>query len=191
MLGCIVSDFSTVSTGCRRLRVPVTVHVTLPSNARRQTQSLLEQDQLRCSVNARWFTRRTFTTGYSAVESTNPQRSYVSTQNYAVTLPPLYKSSTESSKYSTMVEMDLLLPESISTPSVSTDLLNVSYTLDLTMKFESSANGSFKSPYSANLSLPVALRTAQASSMISRRSFDPLLGFVEEHSLFAPPPYAY
>ena len=190
MLGYVVSDTSTVSTGCRRLTVPVTVQVTLPSNARRQTRSSFGQDQLRCSVKARWFTRRTFTTGYSAVEST-VHSDRVSTQNYAVTLPPLYKSSTKSSKYTTMVEMDLLLPESISTPSVSTDLLNVSYTLDLSMKFEASGNGLFKSPYNANLSLPVTLRAAQPSTMISRRSFDPFLGFVEEQCLYAPPPYVH
>jgi len=188
MLGSIVSDSSTVSTGCRRLTVPITVNVSLPSNVRRQAESLLESDQLRCSVKAQWFSRRKFTTGFMAVEST-VHSDRVSTQNYAVTLPPLYKSDAESSKYTTMVELDLLLPESIATPSVSTDVLNINYTLDLSMKFESSGNESFKSPYSAHLSLPVALRATQSHSMISRRTFDPLLGFVEEQSLFAPPPY--
>lgn len=189
MLGSIVSDSSTVSTGCRRLTVPITVNVSLPSNARRQAQSL-ERDQLRCSVNAKWFSRRTFTTGFAAVEST-VHSDRVSTQNYALTLPPLYKSDSQSSRYTTMVELDLLLPESISTPSISTDLFNIDYTLELSMKFESGGNSSFKGAYTANMSLPVALRAAQSHSMISRRTFDPILGFVDEQTLFAPPPYVY
>jgi hypothetical protein len=190
MLGCLVSDPSTVSTGCRRLTVPISVNISLPSHVRRQAQSLLENEQLKLSVKAQWFARRTFTTGYAAVESTI-HSDRVSTQNYAVTLPPLYKSSTQSSKYTTTVELDLLLPESISTPTISTDILNVNYTLDLSMKFEASGNDSLKSAYSASFSLPVALRALEANSMISRRAFDPLLGFVEEQSLFAPPPYVY
>ncbi|KAJ9612298.1 hypothetical protein H2200_003895 [Cladophialophora chaetospira] len=190
MLGSIVSDSSTVSTGCRRLTVPITVNVSLPSNARRQAQSLLERDQLRCSLKAQWFSRRTFKTGSAAVEST-VHSDRVSTQNYAVTLPPLYKSNAESSKYTTMVELDLLLPESIATPSISTDVLNVNYTLDLSMKFEGSRSESFKSAYTAHMGLPVALRASQSYAMISHRTFDPLLGFVEEQSLFAPPPYVY
>ncbi|KIW71157.1 hypothetical protein PV04_03355 [Phialophora macrospora] len=190
MLGCVVSDSSTVSTGCRRLTVPISVNISLPSNVRRQAQSLLESEQLKLSVKAQWFAKRTFTTGYSAVESTI-HSDRVSTQNYAVTLPPLYKSSTQSSKYTTTVELDLLLPESISTPTISTDILNINYTLALNMKFEASGNDSLKSPFIASFSLPVALRASQAYSMISRRAFDPLLGFVEEQSLFAPPPYVY
>ena len=189
-LGCIVSDFSTAGTGCRSLTIPVSVNVSLPSNARRQAQSLSEKDPLRCSVKAQWFTRRTFTTGSSAVEST-VRSDRVSTQRYAVTLPPLYKSGPQGSKYTTMMELDLLLPESTSTPSISTDLLKVEYTLDLAMKFEATGNDSLKGPYTANFSLPVALQPAQHNSMISRRTFDPLLGFVEEQSMYAPPPYVY
>jgi len=190
MLGSIISDFSTVSTGCRRLTVPISVNVSLPSNLRRHGQSLSEKDQLRCTVKAQWFTRRTFTTGSSAVEST-VRSDRVSSQQYSLPLPPLYRSSTESSKFTTMVEVDLLLPESMSTPTISTKLLDVSYTLDLTIKVEASGNDSLKSPYVASFSLPLALRAASPNSMISRRSVDPVLGFVEEQSLFAPPPYVY
>ncbi|EXJ62737.1 hypothetical protein A1O7_03175 [Cladophialophora yegresii CBS 114405] len=190
MLGCIVPDASTVSTGCRRLTVPILVNVSLPSNVRRQSQSLLENEQLKLSVKAKWFTRRTFTTGSSAVESTI-HSDRVSTQNYAVTLPPLYKSSTESSKYTTTVELDLLLPESILTPTISTDILNINHTLDLNMKFETSGDNLLRSSFTTNFSLPVALGASQANSMVSLRTFDLLLGLVEEQFLFAPPPYVY
>jgi hypothetical protein len=190
LLGYLISDFSTVSTGCRRLTIPVTVNVTLPEGSRRQAQSLLEKEQLSWSVKAQWFSRRTFTTGSSAVEST-VHSDRVSSQQYAVVLPPLYKSNQESSKYTATVEMDLLVPESISTPSVSTDLLNIGYTLDLSMKLEANGNGFFKSPYTASFSSPVALHAAQPHSMISSRTIDPVLGLFEEQSLFAPPPYVY
>jgi len=187
MLGSIVSDFS---TGCRRLTVPVSVNIHLPSNGRRQAQAVLENDHLRCSVKAQWYTKRTFTTGIAAVEST-VHSDRLSTQRYNVTLPPLYKSSSESSTYTTMVELDLLLPESTSTPSFSTDLLKIGYTLDLAMKFEASGSEALKGAYTTNFSLPVALRPAKADSMIHHRSFDPLLGYVQEQSMYAPPPYVY
>nr|XP_016247271.1 uncharacterized protein PV07_06835 [Cladophialophora immunda]KIW27055.1 hypothetical protein PV07_06835 [Cladophialophora immunda]OQU99711.1 hypothetical protein CLAIMM_05306 [Cladophialophora immunda] len=190
LVGCAVNDLSTASTGCRRLTVPVSVNVALPSHIRRQAQSQLENDMITCSGTARWFAKRTFTTGSSAVEST-VHSDRASTQKFAMTLPPLYKLSTETSKYTTSMELELLLPESISTPSISTDLLKVSYTLDLSMRFEASGNDSLKGPYTANFSLPVALRAAQPQSLISRRSFDPLLGLVEEQSMYAPPPYVY
>ncbi|OCT50815.1 hypothetical protein CLCR_07248 [Cladophialophora carrionii] len=190
MLGCIVSDASTVSTGCRRLTVAVFVNVSLPSNVRRRAQTLWENEHLKLSAKAQWLTRRTFTTGYSAVEST-VHSDRVLTQNYAVSLPPLYESSAESSKYTTTVELDLLLPESILTPTISTDILNINHTLNLSMKIEASENGLLRSPLIANFSLPVALGASQANSMISRRTVDPLLGLVEEQSLFAPPPYVY
>ncbi|KIX98045.1 uncharacterized protein Z520_06124 [Fonsecaea multimorphosa CBS 102226] len=190
LIGCAVNDFSTASTGCRRLTVPVSVNVAFPSQIRRQAQELLEKDSLRCSVTARWLTKRTFTTGSSAVEST-VHSDRASTQKFAMTLPPLYKPNIETSKYTTSMELELLLPESISTPSVSTDLLKVSYTLDLSMRFEASGNDSLKGPYTANFSLPAVLRAAQPQSLISRRSFDPLLGLVEEQSVYAPPPYVY
>ena len=187
-LGSLSSDRSTVSTGCRRLTVPVSVNVSLPTNTRRQAQSLLEKDQLRCSVNAQWYSRRTFTTGYSAVESTiNSNR--VSSQQYTVALPPLYKSDSESSNYTTTVEVDLLVPESMSTASISTSLLDINYVLDLKVKVESSQKDSFKNPYAASFNLPLALRPTQPQSMISRRTIDPLIGAIEEQSLFAPPPY--
>ncbi|OAG35366.1 hypothetical protein AYO21_10437 [Fonsecaea monophora] len=188
LVGCAVNDFSTASTGCRRLTVPVSVNVSLPSQARRQAQALLEKDSLSCSVTARWFTKRTFTTGSSAMESTI-HSGRASTQKFAMTLPPLYKSSTETSKYTTSIELELLLPESISTPSISTDLLKISHTLDLSMRFEVIGNDSLKGPQTANFNLPVALRTAQPQSLISHRTFDPLLGLVEEQSIYAPPPY--
>ena len=190
MLGCVVSDLSTVSTGCRRITIPISVNVSAPSNARRQAQSLLQNEQVKCSVRVKWLARRTFTTGYSAVESTI-HSDRISSQKYAVTLPPMYKSSSQGSKYTTLVELDVLLPKSISNPSISTDLLNVSYTLELSMRFEASGNELFKGPYTTSLSLPVTLRAAQSHSMISHRKIDPLLGFLEEQSLFAPPPYVY
>ncbi|EXJ72059.1 uncharacterized protein A1O5_04562 [Cladophialophora psammophila CBS 110553] len=190
MLGCATNDFSTASTGCRRLTVPVSVKVGLPSHIRRQAQSLLETDLLNCSVTARWFAKRTFTTGSSAVEST-VHSDRASTQKFALTLPPLYKTNTETSKYTTSMELELLVPESISTPSISTDLLKVSYTLDLSMKFEVSGNDRLKGPHTATFSLPVALWAAQPQSLISRRTLDPLLGLVEEQSIYAPPPYVY
>ncbi|KAK4935136.1 hypothetical protein LTR10_023757 [Elasticomyces elasticus] len=188
-LGYILSDSSRLATGCRSLSIPVSVNVKVPPHARRQAQAQI--DSLECSVKAQWYTRKTFTTGPSAVESTVDSAT-VSTQRLSPVLPPLYNSTSEKDAvYTTQMELNLLLPESATGPSVSTDLLHVGYTLDLAMKFELTGNDGAKSGYKADFSLPVTLRTAQPESVISGRHFDPLLGYVEEDVHYAPPPYVY
>lgn len=188
-LGFIVSDSSRLATGCRRLTIPVSVNVRLPPNARRQAQSLLS-DSLKCSIKTQWFTRRVFSTGSSAVESM-VRSDTVSTQKLALTLPPPYNSTLVDSSYTTQMELNLLLPESATHPSISTDLLSISYTLDLVMKFEMSNDDNVKTAYNAEFSLPVTLRTAKPAAILSRCTFDPLLGYIEEDLQYAPPPYIY
>lgn len=186
-LGYVLSDSSRLATGCRSLSIPVTVNVKIPPRARRQTASQIES--LKCAVKAQWYTRRTFTTGPSAVESTVDSAT-VSTQRLSPVLPPLYNSTTEKdTTYTTQMELHLLLPETATGSSISTDLLNVSYTLDLAMKFELVGSDGVKSAYNADFSLPLSLRTAQPQSVISGHTFDPLLGYVEEDVHYAPPPY--
>lgn len=187
MLGSIISDSSRLATGCRRFTIPVSVNVALP---RRLASSISETNTLKCSVKAQWYTKRTFTTGPSAVEST-VRSDRASTQKFALALPPLYQDENDRSKYSTSMELDLLLPGSISTPSISTNLLSVSYSLDLSMDLELNGNGASKTPYTVNFTLPVTLRSAHPESIISRRTFDPLLGMIQEEALYAPPPYVY
>ncbi|KAI1617888.1 hypothetical protein EDD36DRAFT_425179 [Exophiala viscosa] len=188
-LGYILSDSSRLATGCRSLCIPVSVNVRIPPHARRQAQSQI--DSLRCSVKTQWYARKTFTTGHSAVES-RVDSATVSKQTLAPVLPPLYNStSNKDTMYTTQMELNLLLPESTTGPSVSTGLLKVSYTLDLAMKFEIMGSDGAKSAYNADFSLPVTLRPAQPESVISGRTFDPLLGYVEEDVHYAPPPYVY
>jgi len=188
-LGFILSDSSRLATGCRRLSIPVSVEVRLPANARRQAQSILS-DSLKCSIKTQWYTRRVFSTGSSTIESV-VKSDTVSTQKLALALPPPYSSTLADSSYTTHMELNLLLPESATNPSISTDLLSISYTLDLAMKFEMGNNDNVKSAYNAVFSLPVTLRTARPEAILSRCSFDPLLGYVEEDLQYAPPPYVY
>jgi hypothetical protein len=89
------------------------------------------------------------------------------------------------------MELNLLLPESATNPSISTDLLSISYTLDLAMKFEMGNDDNVKSAYNAVFSLPVTIRTAQPEAILSWCSVDPLLRYVEEDLQYAPPPYIY
>ena len=187
-LGFIVSDSSRLATGCRRLSIPVSVNVRLPANARRQAQLLLS-DSLKCSIKTQWYTRRVFSTGSSTVESV-VKSDTVSTQKL-VALPPPYSSTLADSSYTTQMELNLLLPESATNPSISTDLLSISYALDLAMKFELSNDDNVRTVYNAEFSLPVTLRAAQPEAILSRCSFDPLLGYIEEDLQYAPPPYMY
>ncbi|KAK5308641.1 hypothetical protein LTR99_001617 [Exophiala xenobiotica] len=173
-LGFMVSDSSRLATGCRKLSIPVSVNIRAPTNARRQAQSLMS-DSLKCSVKTQWYTRRAFSTGSLAIESV-VKSDTVSTQKLALTLPPPYSSTLSDSSYTTHMELNLLVPESATNPSISTDLLSISYTLDLAMKFEMGNDDNVKSTYNAGFSLPVTIRTAQPEAILSRFSVDPLLG---------------
>lgn len=203
-LGYLVSDSSSLATGCRRLSIPAAVNVVVPSpshDSQRPRGEAPHTQCLKCSIKAKWLTRKTFSTGSSAVESVIHNNT-VSAHELGVALPPLYSDSPELDpsrssfsssvprKYSTSMDVDLLLPESVTTPSTSTELLDISYTLDLTMKFES--DDMLKGPYTTHFSLPVTLRAAQPYSVIGRHCFDPLLGYIEEgveEFCQAPPPY--
>ena len=186
-LGCVVSDSSRISTRCRRLGIPVAVTVALPSNSGRHVPSLPQVGTLKCAIKAQWYTKRAFTTGSPSVESVIHNDS-TSTQEIARTLPPFYMSASSDS-YSTSMDLDLLLPEPMSTPSISTDLLNISHTLNLSMKFEFVGCENQQSPYTANLTLPVTVQMTSPQSSLQLRNFDPILGYVDDALLFAPPPY--
>jgi hypothetical protein len=187
-LGPLISYFSTVSTGCRRLRVPVSVNVTISSSASQHVRTYLERSQLKADVKARWYAKRTFNTGYIAVETTI-HNDRISTQNFSVVLPPLYLQTSDGTKYTTVVEVDLLVPESIAIPTTSTDLLRIGHNLELSIRFADEEL--LKTPQVASLSLPISLRPAQGPSTINNHTFDPLLGYVEEQFVSAPPPYVH
>jgi hypothetical protein len=187
-LGPLISDFSTASTNCRRLRVPVSVNVTVPSNASQNVRTYLESGQLKADVKARWYAKRTFNTGYTAVETTI-HNDRVSTHNFSVILPPLYQPTSDGTKYTTVMEMDLLVPESICIPTTSTDLLRIGHNLELSIRFADEELS--KTPQVATLSLPISLHPAQGLSTINNHTFDPLIGYVEEQFVAAPPPYVY
>ncbi|KIX10457.1 uncharacterized protein Z518_01540 [Rhinocladiella mackenziei CBS 650.93] len=189
-LGYLLSDSSRLSRGSRHLSIPVSVHIKRPSQSRRPVQALPPGDSLKCSVKAMWYTRRTFTTGSSAAESV-VNNTTVSAQKLSLTLPPLYRLDSESSPCTTSMELNLILPGSISSPSVHTDLLAVSYILDLSMRFEFNGHEILKGSYNASLRLPLTLRAAQPHPIISRRNFDPLVGYVAEEAIYAPPPYVF
>ncbi|EHY57418.1 hypothetical protein HRR83_002904 [Exophiala dermatitidis] len=203
ILGYLVSDSSSLATGCRRLSIPVTVDVALPLSTSDQRQRHLEvQTQcLKCTVKTKWFTRKTFTTGPSSMDSAI-NNTTASAQDMVLTLPPLYNGSGDGDgngngnsaagyrKYSTSMDLDLLLPESVAGPSITTELLHVNYILDLAMKFES--EDMLTTPYTAHVSLPVTLRVAEPCLVSTRHTYDPLLGYLEEdvdEMLHAPPPY--
>lgn len=198
-LGRIPWVSSRSATASRRLPIPVSIRVMFPTQPRRpgqkqgqdQDQAPSTADFLKCSIQAQWHTKRTFTTGSSAVESV-VHSDCISTQRLALTSPPLYRcSAPENSTYTTSMDLELLVPESISSPCICTDLLDISYTLDLAMKFEFGADDeAVRGPYAAEFKLPLMLRTAQPQTTnVRQREFDPVLGLVEEEVLHGPPPY--
>jgi hypothetical protein len=97
-------------------------------------------------------------------------------QAFDITLPPFYDPSTPHESYSfdnemrTTVDLDLRLPNSISSPSLSTRLLSISYRLELSMEFKLAMTGSGKKTY----------------TVLELESLEALL---EQGLVDAPPPY--
>ncbi|KIW47058.1 uncharacterized protein PV06_02668 [Exophiala oligosperma] len=216
-LGCIVCDSSRLATGCRRLTIPISVNVKKPlSQPHPQTRNVAADnvaptESLQCSINSKWYTRRSFNTGSSAVGSLVTSTT-VSTHKTTLVTPPLYcdnpslpfpehnnnstyPTTTTTTTTTTTMDLNLLLPESsTTTPSVSSDLLNISYNLVIEMQFTLVDRDGVKTCYNTDLHLPVQLRTVHPPQDVLRTqysgSFDPLLGYVEEdHVRYAPPPY--
>jgi len=198
-LGTISSGSAKFATGSRHLSIPVTVSLELPLGTSQQSLSSVEASTLQCTAKAHWYTSRTFATtnlSHFAEKPFNPEtvvrNNTVSSQKLQLNLPPLYNSASgdnsSTSKYSTSMMLDLTLPESISSPSVSTELLDISYRLDLTMKF-AFENDSIMRPCTADFHLPVTLSAAQPTVMLNLQHLDPLSDLVEQGLILAPPPY--
>lgn len=198
-LGTISSGSAKFATGSRNLSIPVTVSLELPLGTSQQSLSSVETSTLQCTAKAHWYTNRTFATtelSQFAGKPINPEsairNSTLSSQKLQLNLPPFYNSASgdnpNTSKYSTSMMLDLTLPESVSSPSVSTELMDISYRLDLSMKFAFD-NDSVMRPCSADFHLPVTLSAAQPAVMLGLQHLDPLSDLVEQGLILAPPPY--
>lgn len=198
-LGTISSGSAKFATRSRHLSVPVTVTLELPAGTPRQHVASLETSTLQCSIKTHWYTSRTFgTTSLSQFvgKPLNPgtviRNTTVAAQTLKLDFPPLYKSTTDgttsASQFSTSMMIDLTLPESISSPTVSTDLLDIGYSLDMSMKFALDGDYVMR-PCSTDFHLPVTLSAAQPAVMLDLRRSDPLSGLVEQGLVVAPPPY--
>ena len=200
-LGTISSGSAKSSMRSRHLPIPITIALELPSATHQQSQTLLETDSIICTGQTHFYTSRTFATTSVSQNKANAysnsdsiaRNNTVSVQKLQLALPPLYKCATQdertgSSKYTTTMVLDLFLPESVSNPSISTNLLSFSYKFDLSLKFKFANNFPMR-PCSAEFNLPLTLSAAQPSSMLDMHYSEPLAGLVENGLVVAPPPY--
>lgn len=200
-LGTMSSASAKFATGSRHLSVPVTVTLDMPAGASPQSLASLESSTLQCSVRTHWYTSRTFgTSSLSQFEGKplNPgtviRNTTVSGQKLQLSFPPLYQSASDAStsnskKFSTSMMLDLVLPESISSPTVSTELLDIGYCLDMSMKLAFDNNDTIMRPCTADFHLPVTLAAAQPTILLNLQRSAPLSGLVEQGLVVAPPPY--
>jgi len=204
-LGTMSSASAKFATGSRYLSVPVTVTLDLPAGTSQETLTSLETNTLQCSIRTHWYTSRTFGTsslshfeGKQLPPGTVIRNTTLSGQKLELNFPPLYNSSSSegntsgtSQKFSTSTMIDLILPESISSPTVSTELLDIGYCLDMSMKlaFDNNSNDSIMRPCTADFHLPVTLSAAQPTIMLNLQRSAPLSGLVEQGLVVAPPPY--
>jgi hypothetical protein len=191
---------SSLTSKVRSLSIPLSVKLNTSTTALQQNPF---QGGLQCSVKARWHTQRAFSTSASALANKRSGCSSNDTvynntickQAFDITLPPFYDPSTPHESYSfdnemrTTVDLDLRLPNSISSPSLSTRLLSISYRLELSMEFKLAMTGSGKKTYTVAYSLPLSLSMTQPDVVHSVLELESLEALLEQGLVDAPPPY--
>ena len=155
-LGIISDSQERVGVKCQSIAIPLTVALQLPSHSTADTWSNgVLHHGLSADVTALWHTRRVFATNglsqsrYRRRDCPRISRHTVVTEKAELTFPPLlchkndlYPSQGSATSgpvvYSTTDLFYMSLPETVSSPSVYTDLLRISYELELAVSFKGS-----------------------------------------------------
>lgn len=139
-------------------------------------QNLLERGIEGCIVRAKWYKRQTFATS-GLMKSDDDlgglkiTKETVAEQETTLNFPPLYQEDVRDTnyrnetvprltKFSASSMLELILPSSVSTPSISTDLLKISYQLELSFSFKQRCAQSAILPWSTHLTIPVTVEMA-------------------------------
>jgi hypothetical protein len=168
------------SSRARCVTIPLAMCLTLPPNTAidRCEDEILQGGLSGVKVTAKWYTRKVFATRSLSLPFADGQsrdhisRNTVVEQKAVLSFPPLYldrdpgsRAPTDSAVrpfvYSATESLQLLLPETIRSPSVHTDLLRISYELELFISFKSLGQNSLKlGPCTACMKVPLAIQLA-------------------------------
>jgi len=160
------------------------VSISLPHSSHATAAAcLLQQQSLRCSIEARWEMGTRFTgPRQNGAHQTITRIWTSSAAQCKLDLPPLCK--LDAGVYAATSELVLSIPELIQGTSISTDLLSRAYLVDLTLKLEADR----LPKYQAKIRIPVSV--VQCIKRKSSNHNDTDLDTFDVHAcLEAPPPY--
>lgn len=179
-LGLISMQGEKKSSIAQCVTIPLAMCLTLPPNTAidRCEDEILQGGLSGVKVTAKWYTRKVFATRSLSLPFADGQsqarisRNTVIEQQAVLSFPPLYLDRDPGSRtptdaavrpfmYSATESLQLLLPETIRSPSVHTDLLRISYELELFISFKPSGQNSLRlGPCTARMKVPLAIRLA-------------------------------
>ena len=140
-------------------------------------ENMLQYGIQGCTVDAKWYKKQTF--GNSGLPAStnlsdptlgvNITRLTVANQKTTLDFPPLYQEETWDSqskdstiprltRFSASTMLELLLPDTISAPSICTNLLTVNYELELLMSFQQRCSQASILPWTANMKIPLIVK---------------------------------
>lgn len=140
-------------------------------------QDMVEHGIQNCIVQAKWYKRQSFANS-GLQKPTDEGRGdlrittiTVVEQKTRIHFPPLYQQDDKGTsakdealprlkEFSTSSILELLLPVSMSAPSVSTDLLRISYELELDFSFQQACFQASALPWTAGLKIPLVVDMA-------------------------------
>ena len=136
-LGVVASAPKGSGAGHQRLSIPLTL-----SASRSDSNSFICTEGItNVSLQTTWHTRKTFGTSRLVADdyrtSTAIRKGTVVRQYGVVSFPPFFKdATTDHASCSSTTQFDLILPDSVSDSSVETDLVSVSYELEIEAAFD-------------------------------------------------------
>ena len=162
------------------IQLTICMHLSLLYDNVYPIDEMLQNGIRDCAVEAKWHERQLFANGgllinfpdrYDGSPQLKISRDTVAEQKTAVSFPPFYQDDdcAKNSKnppfaklttFSTTAILELVLPESVCSPTANTDLLKISYIMNLSLSFQQVCASWTKLPWTANTKIPLNVEMA-------------------------------
>ena len=175
-LGKLAAKDSEKGTSYQSMTIPIMVSLTVPPHSATDPlhDATIQGGVQDVEVTAKWHTSKIFSTGslrHPASARRHQPWIYKSTvveQKSVLCFPPFYhevnqyrRQAEDPFVYSAMVSLRLVLPDTIASPSVSTDLLSISYRLELLISYKPPSRSSLGlAACTAKMKIPLVVHLA-------------------------------
>ncbi|ETN45665.1 uncharacterized protein HMPREF1541_09498 [Cyphellophora europaea CBS 101466] len=172
-LGLVYGTRAHCDTRFQMVAVPLLFVVKRPASSSHTMHDIMGNLLPKLSVEAMWHTEKIFSTSNLAnrhiqkgtVQSCKITQKSVVKQKQVLKLPPFYQQKPGETlvgeaeqEFSASATLEMLLPDTIKSPSITTGLLRVSYQLELLFTLEDEGHGSIL-PCRASLKVPLIIES--------------------------------